>query len=207
MDFTRKARYVGRGDKIPKPMNSTYSGVVSRESVRIALTYAALNDPEVISADIMSAYLQAPCTEKYYIICGPEFGTENIGRHAIVVRSLYGTAAAGRDFRDHLRDCMWHMNYQPCHADPDLWMRQGIRDNGEEYWEYMLLYVDDALAIQEHAKQAIDELGKYFQIKEGSVGPPKLYLGGRVSTVRLPNGVEAYAISTSRYVQEAVKKM
>ena len=207
MDFTRKARYVGRGDKVPKPLNSTYAGVVSRESVRIALAYAALNDLEVISADIMCAYLQAPCTEKYYIICGPEFGTENIGKHSIVVRSLYGTAAAGRDFRDHLRDCMWHMKYQPCHADPDLWMRQGIRDNGEEYWEYMLLYVDDALAIQEHAKRAIDELGKYFQIKEGSVGPPKLYLGGKISMVQLPNGVEAYAISTSRYVQEAVKNV
>jgi hypothetical protein len=41
MDFTRKARWVLDGHKLPTPEGSTYAGVVSRESVRIALTYAA----------------------------------------------------------------------------------------------------------------------------------------------------------------------
>ena len=36
MDFTRKARWVLDGHKCPKPDMSTYAGVVSRESVRIA---------------------------------------------------------------------------------------------------------------------------------------------------------------------------
>eukprot|EP00957_Ditylum_brightwellii_P119055 9080794-Ditylum_brightwellii.AAC.1 len=40
---TRKARWVRDGLKTPYPDGSTYAGVVSRESVRIALTYAALN--------------------------------------------------------------------------------------------------------------------------------------------------------------------
>ena len=42
MDFTRKARWVKDGHKTPTPVESNYAGVVSRESVRIALTYAAL---------------------------------------------------------------------------------------------------------------------------------------------------------------------
>ena len=48
MDFTRKARWVLDGHKMPDPIGSTYAGVVSRESVHIALTYAALNDLDVL---------------------------------------------------------------------------------------------------------------------------------------------------------------
>ena len=52
MDGTRKARYVKDGHKTPDPEGSCYAGVVSRDSVRIALTYAALNDLDAMAADI-----------------------------------------------------------------------------------------------------------------------------------------------------------
>jgi hypothetical protein len=60
MNFTRNPRWVLDGRKLPTPEGSTYAGVVSRESVRIALTYAALNGLKVCAADIRNAYLQAP---------------------------------------------------------------------------------------------------------------------------------------------------
>ena len=44
MDFTRKARWVKDGHKTPDLEDSKYAGVVSRESVRITLTYAAHHD-------------------------------------------------------------------------------------------------------------------------------------------------------------------
>ena len=44
-------------------------------------------------------------------------------------------------------------------------------------------------------------------MKPGSVGPPKLYLGAKVSKIQLPNGVEAYAVITSQYVQKSVKNI
>ena len=59
MDFTRKAQWVLDGHKCPDPYGSTYAGVVSRDSVRISLTYAALNYLEICAADIRNAYLQA----------------------------------------------------------------------------------------------------------------------------------------------------
>jgi hypothetical protein len=42
-------------------------------------------------------------------------------------------------------------------------------------------------------------------MKEESIGPPTLYLGGRSREVELANGVIAWAISASQYVQAAVK--
>ena len=60
MDFTRKARWDFDGHKTPNPIGSTYAGVVSKDSIRIAFTYAALNGLDVFAADIRNAYLQAP---------------------------------------------------------------------------------------------------------------------------------------------------
>ena len=80
--------------------------------MRIALTYAALHGVDVLAADICNAYLQAPTSEKHYIICEEEFGIENIGKRAIIVRALYGGKAAGRDFWHHLRSCMEHLGFK-----------------------------------------------------------------------------------------------
>lgn len=205
MDFTRKARLVAEGCRTPDPVNSTYAGVVSRESVRIALTYAALNDLDVYAADVQNAYLQAPCSEKYFTVMGPEFGSEYAGRKAIIVRAAYGLKSAGADFRNHLRDCMDHLGYESCKADPDVWMRKATRSDGETYYEYLLLYVDDCLCVSEDPKDALLQLDKYFPMKPDSLGPPKIYLGGKVSKVQLPNGVSAWAFSSSQYVHEAIR--
>ena len=52
INFTRKSRWVATGYKTPDPIMSTYTGIVSRESVRIAFTYAALNNLDMFATDI-----------------------------------------------------------------------------------------------------------------------------------------------------------
>ena len=126
MDFTRKARWVLDGHKTPDPVGSKYAGVVSRESVRIPFTYAALNELDVCMADIRNAYLQSPTSQKHYIIFAPEFGMENVGKVAIMHRAVYGGKMSRRDFRNHLRSCMHFINFTSCPADPDIWMRPAI---------------------------------------------------------------------------------
>ena len=208
MDFTRKARWVLDGHKTPDPVGSRYAGVVSRESVRIAFTYAALNGLDVFAADIRNAYLQAPTSQKNYIICGPEFGIENVGKVAIMHRAVYGGKTSGRDFRNHLRSCMHHLKFSSCPADPDVWMRPAIRSDGSKCYDYVLLYVDDALVVSENAEDILrNELGRYFELKEESIGPPSQYLGGKVRKVQLENGVMAWAFSSSQYVHAAVKNV
>ena len=91
------------------PLGSTYAGVVARESVRIAFTYAALNGLDICAADILNAYLQAPSSQKDYIICGAEFELENVGKVALIHRALYGGKSTGKDFRNHLQACMRHI--------------------------------------------------------------------------------------------------
>ena len=97
MDFTRKARFVAGGHMTEAPASLTYSSVVSRESVRIAFTVAALNDLDVLVADIGNAYLNADCREKVYTIAGPEFGS-NAGKHIVITRALYGLKSSGATY-------------------------------------------------------------------------------------------------------------
>jgi len=126
---------VNDGHKTPDSTTSSYAGVVSRESVRITLTYAALHNVEVMAANIRSAYLQAPSSEKHYIVCGPEFGLENVGKVALIRRALYGGKVAGRDFWHHLRSFKEHeLKFKSSRADPDIWFRKATRANGEEYY-------------------------------------------------------------------------
>ena len=84
-------------------------------------------------------------------------------------------------------------------------MRKAVQSNGKSYYKYLLLYFDDCLAVSKHLTELLQELDKYFPIKPGSVGPPKLYLRAKVSKIQLLNGVDAYAVSTTQYFQEAVK--
>ena len=87
MDFTRKARWVNDGHRTPSPETSNFAGVVSCETVRIALTYTALNGVPVTAADMRNAYLQALASEKHYIICGPEVGPEHwLGEHFMAAK-------------------------------------------------------------------------------------------------------------------------
>ena len=155
----------------------------------------------------MNAFVQAPTTEKYWVRCGPEFGSDNVGKVGVVTRALYGMKSSARDFRNHLRDCMEHMGYESCLADPDLWMREAKLDNGTEYYEYILLYVDDCLVISQYPKESLHRLGKYFPLKPESVGPPKLYLGGKLSQLDLPDGVRAWTISASKYIQQDLNNL
>ena len=98
MDFTRQARWVKYGHRTPDPKELNYAVVFSRDIVRISFTYSALNDVDVTSADIQNAYLQAPPSEKYYVIYGKEFGLEHEGKIALIRRAIYSGKLAGRDF-------------------------------------------------------------------------------------------------------------
>jgi hypothetical protein len=209
MDFTQKARWVLDGHKTPDPIGSTYAGVVSTESVRIAFSYANLNGINVFAANIRNAYLQAPSSQKDYIVCGPEFGIENVGKVALIYRALYGGKSAGKDFRNHLRSCMRHLNFISCPADPDVWMRPAKHSDGSDYCEHILLYTDDCfLVLSEKMEQFLGkDLGRYFTLKEESIGPPKIYLGGSVRKVQLDNGVECWAFSSSQYMCKPQSRM
>jgi hypothetical protein len=204
-DFRRKARLVTGGHRTEAPATLTYASVVSRETVRLALTIAALNDLEVKVGDVLNAYITAPVKEKVWTVLGPDFGPD-AGRSAIIVRALYGLKSAGAVFRAHLASFVRQMGYSSCKADPDLWLKAVTRpDDNVWYYAYILCYVDDILCIHHDPMSVMNEINGYLPLKPSSVGDLDIYLGAKLKQTRLPNGIWAWGLSPSKYVAQAVK--
>ena len=64
-NFRRKARFIADGHLVETPASIKYSTVVSRDSVRILLLAAALNDLDVMGTDVQNAFLSADNIEKH----------------------------------------------------------------------------------------------------------------------------------------------
>jgi len=75
------------------------------------------------------------------------------------------------------------LGFTSCLADPDLWMRKAMSGKGIEYYEYVLLYVDDCLVVSENPRGILEKLDYYFPMKPESIGPPTLYLGAKLGKV------------------------
>ena len=131
-NFRRKARLVAEGHKTSTPSSITYSSVVSRDSARIALIITALNGCKVLTCDIMNAYLTAPCREKFWCKAGPEFGSD-AGKTFIITKALYRLKSSGAAFKAFLADHLHNIGFRPSLADPDIWMRPVVRENGFKY--------------------------------------------------------------------------
>ena len=119
------------------PKRMTYSSVVGRKTVCLALNIAALNNLQVKVGDVINAYVTAPCSEKIWTVLEKEFGADQ-GKKDIIVRALYGLKSSGAAFHAHLADCMSSIGYTPCRGDNDLWMKPDIDPDEDEYYSYIL---------------------------------------------------------------------
>ena len=104
------------------PSTMTYVSVVSRETVSIDFTLAALNDLPVNVADIQNEHIMVPVTENIWTVLGPEYG-EDAGRKAVLVRALYDLKSAGAAFWNHFEIFMHNLGFLPCPADLYLWIK------------------------------------------------------------------------------------
>ena len=209
MDLTRKCREVAGGHVTDPPKESVYSSVVTRESVRIIFTIAALNDLDVLAADIQNAYLNAPTKEKVWARAGLEFGPSNVGRVVIIVRAWYGLKSSGARWHDHMAATLRNGGFECSKADPDVWMRKATKSDGFEYWEYVLIYVDDILVFSADPKAVMDYLASKYTLKEGSVKEPDSYLGAKIFKWRIDGADDPekfrWGMSVENYIKLALR--
>ena len=210
MTFERKARLVAQGFMSDPPSHLTFASVVSRESVRIGFTIAALNDLNVLAGDVSGAYLNAPCREKIYTVCGPEWGPMQ-GRYAKIKRALYGLASSGASWRATLASVLKHeMGFSSCKADNDVWFKPATKADGTKYYEYIFVYTDDILVLSAgDPKRYLLQIDQHFLVKPSSIEEPTIYLGSDISKFRYPDEPDKvyWAMGSTKYVSEAVRNV
>jgi hypothetical protein len=205
----RKARYVAGGHQTEPTKEVTFASVVSRDSIRLGFLVAALNDLEVLSADISGAYLNAKAAEKVYTTAGKEFGPEKAGRPVLIVRALYGLRSSGKAWRDHMAATLRDHGYVSCKADPDVWMKPKTRPDGFKYWSYMFVYTDDILVVDHEPQKVMDYMASRYTLKPGSVAEPTIYLGAQISKFYIDGADNPdkprWAMLSEKYVKQAVE--
>ena len=100
------------------------------------------------------------------------------------------------------------MGFKSCNADSYVWFLPETKANGTDYYQYVLLYVDNIFAIVENPEYFIrNELGHRFFIKPSLIGPPTQYLGNKCPLVNLSNHRQAWYFSSYQYVQNLVNNV
>lgn len=83
-----------------------------------------------------------------------------------------------------------------------------MKENGDEYYEYILIYVDDVLAISRDPRKVLEDLRGYddnkLKFKNDKIEVPDNYLGARLLRKRL-NGIECWTMTSVDYVNATVK--
>jgi len=207
-DGTRKAPYVA-GGHLAYTDAVTYSSVVSKDSIRILLVVAALNGLDILSCDIMNAYLNAKPRERVYFIAGDEFGDDK-GRIIIVVRALYGLKSSGAAFRSKLLADLREMGYRSSKSDADVYMKPRSTPSGESYWEYVLCYVDDILVISQYPEEFMKAFSKLYQLKNG-YNFPSTFLGVDIGKFEILDHrgsiTKCYGFCSQNYVTRIFKEL
>ena len=158
-----------------------------------------------MACDIQNAYLTADCREKIWTRAGPEFGSES-GTIMLIRKALYGLKSSGAAFCAHLAETLYDIGFVPTRADPDIWRRPATKEDGFEYYEYVLCYVDDILAISHKAKDALKAVQAVFKLKDDRIEPPDMYLGATLSTME-DDGVQGWCMTSDKYVKAAVENV
>ena len=208
-DLTRKARYVGGGHRTKVPASMTYSSVVSRDSVRVMFLIAALNDLNIKMCDIGNAYLNAETRERLWFKAGPEWGSKQ-GLPVIIVRALYGLKSSGAEWKKTFASYIKHtLGYEPCvGADDNVYLKPMKDHLGNEYYSYLIVYVDDVLCISKDPDETLELINRDYRLKEPPAAPT-MYLGADIkrykATDAAGNVTECWSMSADSHIKKAMQ--
>ena len=101
------------------------------------------------------------------------------------------------------------MGFKMCQADPDVWLRANTRpSDGFQYYEYVLVYIDDLLIVSHDRSTVMQDLQKRY-IKPDSIKPPDECLGSEIQHYTIPNtndpaNRDRWAMSADKYCKRAI---
>ena len=121
-------------------------------------------------------------------------------------KALYGLKSSGAAFHAHLAETLDDIGFVPTRVDPDVWHQTAVKEDGFEYYEYVLCYVDDILAISHKVKDDLKAVQAIFKLKDDKIEPPDMYLGATLSVME-DDGIQGWCMTSDKYVKAAVENV
>ena len=156
-----RARFVAKGFKqqIVDPSLETYASTPSHLSLRILLILSLVNRWDVVTADISSAFLQAPIPEGELVLVKPPPELEQNPDVLWKLRkALYGLKTSPKLWQQHLSSKLEELGLRKNKADPCIFMGEKL---------LVMTYVDDLLIVGEKQEQEsfLAKLSAHFPLK------------------------------------------
>ena len=77
--------------------------------------------------------------------------------------------SASASFRSFMAEKLDNLGFVTLAADPNVWMRLAVKASGKEYYQYILVYVDDILVISMAAKDILEDMKSHTKLKKKSL--------------------------------------
>ena len=88
------------------------------------------------------------------------------GSVMITARVLYPLKSSGAAWCAKLDDTFKAMGYKYTEAEPDVWLKRSMKPNGYGCYNYIILYVNNILHLEEDTKTGMNILNQSCRLKE-----------------------------------------
>ena len=79
--------------------------------------------------------------------------------------------------------------------------------SGAEYYEMVLCYVYDVLAISDMPMRTMDSIRSVFKLKDDKAEVPDMYLGATLCQVETETGTKCWSMSLEKYIKAAIENL
>ncbi len=70
-----------------------------------------------------------------------------------------------------MANTLYSLGFKSSLADPDIWLRPACKFNGYQYYEYVLVYVDDLFVLSHQAGRVMTSFADFYRLKDGYEKP------------------------------------
>ena len=100
-----------------------------------------------------------------------------------------------------MADKLDEMGFKSSMTDPDVWTRPAVKPAGEENYEYLLMYVDNTLAISMQPRDVMKEIERRLKFKNDKVEEPSSCLGAQLQN-KVIDGWDCWTFTCLDYVKQ-----
>ena len=133
--------------------------------------------------------MNAPVGEKVWFVAGTEMGPKK-DMSMVIIRVLYDLKTSAKAWSEFFDKSLKEMRYTPCVANPNVWMKSQTNNDCYSYWSYMLVYVNDYLAVHHDPEPVMEDLKSCYKLKNDTYGKLKRYLGVNVKKYQFQHNRE-----------------
>ena len=177
-----KARLVAQGfaQRPGFDFTETFAPTPKWAALRAVLAIAAIEDLELESVDISSAYLNGQLEEEVYMRQPEGFVEKGKDWYWRLLKALYGLKQAGRCWHKKLNEVLESMGFRKTISDHSIWVFQcgDVRIIIPVFIDDMTIAAKSGAKIQE----VKDELKKHFKLRD--LGPTTWLLGVEIKRDR-----------------------